>query len=275
MPQELVRNEMIRLLGWSGFRSRSRERIVPLTSHGAVSQRIRINEAVPVSGVGVGEAVISAEEQRAAAQAEMEMSVRLRDQVVRGSQGTGQRQFVWASVGGAPAPATVIGSNRFTLFNAPADGYIVGVTVNINSNATRVAVRTSGGASLFIGAGGTNNAGQAPTLEPDYIDDTQPQLWQGYENVRVAVLAGEEIYLVADFIVVVGPGVYLGHTQMVFEYAVGNVSQSTRFAADFSEVRVAMRQQAASTARADSDRLRLEIERERTRRAQIEAGPRS
>jgi len=272
---DLVPNAQLKARGLMVFRSSSRDRLIPLTSLRSVAQRIRLNEAAPAAGVGVGEAVLSEAEIKARQEAQQEVTVRLRNKVQQGAQSMGVRQEVQTNIPTVGGPGIVIGENRFLVFTAPSDGWVVSVAHNFGGNQNRLALRTTSGRTFFIGRGGSNNVGNTPNLDPDFTElATVAPNW-GTENVRIPVLAGEDITAVFDSVAATPDTQHIGFVKLIFEYAVGGVSQSDAFGADFGEVRIAMRQQAEQASRLANDQLRLEIERERTRRAQIEAAARA
>lgn len=271
MPLDLIPNAMLKARGWTVFRSSSRDRLIPLTSLSSVAQRIRLNDVVAPEGVGVGEAVLSEADVKARLEAEQAVTIRLRNKVQQGSQSMGVRQEVQTNIPTLGGPGIVIGENRFLVMTAPSDGWVVSVAHNFGGNQNRLALRTTSGRTFFIGRGGSNNVGNTPALDPDFTElATVAPNW-GTENVRIPVLAGEDITAVFDSVAATPDTQHIGFVKLIFEYAVGGVSQSDAFGADFGEVRIAMRQQAEQASRLASDQLRLEIERERTRRAQIEA----
>lgn len=272
---DLIPNAMLKARGWTVFRSSSRDRLIPLTSLGSVAQRIRLNDALPAAGVAVGEAVLSDADVQARLEAEQAVTIRLRNQVQQGSQSMGVRQEVQTNIPTLGGPGIVIGENQFNVFTAPSDGWVVSVAHNFTGNQNRLALRTTTGQTFFIGRGGSNNVGNTPSIAPDFSElATVAPNW-GTENVRIPLLAGEEVTAIFDSVAATPDTQHIGFVKLIFEYAVGGVSQAARFGADFGEVRIAMRQQAQQSAKLASDQLRLEIERERTRRAQLEAQARA
>lgn len=270
---DLAENEGLRQHGWRVFRSASRDRIIPLTGAGAALQRIRIAEALPVSGVFEG-VTIPIPEREARQVAEVERMKRMPDgeDVPLGIMQYFTQVLLNTIVG---AVNNVPTDEEIVVGVAPFDGWLREFTADPSggdASGNRVAVRTSSGGTLFRGfhQGGLA-AGVTQLLSPDFIalDGRgsglfKPELRGG----KVPVYAGDQIKVVLRntnglgalaMRVVVNIGI-----EAVFLGSLGRRASQASFSAINAQVMAANRESARQAGQ-------LAIEQEKTRRIELAA----
>jgi hypothetical protein len=267
---ELAQDENLRQQGWRVFRSSTRNRMIPLTGSGAKLQRIKIQEAFPVAGVFEGAA--ASDELR-------EVVANTKAAAMARSKGgedvaTGVMQYfsmilhnrVAGAVNGVPL------DELFIVGTAPFDGWLREISADGtggDQGGFRLAVRTSGGGTLFKGFDQTDLAAFTEFCEPDFL----PLDARGTGNYVIDLRAGKVPCYAGDQIIVVlrntngkavnasRARVQIGIEAVIF----GSLSQRISGAT----LGLSMSQAAAANRQAAADALRLQIEQEKTRRQML------
>lgn len=272
MPQELIRDELIRLHGWDCFRSSSRDHMVPFTSGGRVLQKIKINASLPSGDVQVG-VVLSDEERAARAAAQVEAARSLRQTQ---AEPLGIMQYFSFNVTNTNAGA-VFGEptdSETVIGIASYDGWLKEIDLDANSSgATRpaVAIRTSSGMTWFKGFSDQNFPVSSEFLAPDFVQMNRTSFADArvhLTNGKVPVYAGDEIIIVLRDFNNTPAGVLDCIGLIGLEHVI--LARPGSQAAE-SQYRV-LNTAAINAARdASNNAGRLALEREKTRRAEIEA----
>lgn len=271
MPQELIRDEEIRLQCWNVFRSSSRDHMVPMTSGGRVLQKIRINSALPSTDVVTG-VVLSAEEQELRRKARAAAIRQAEQEAMDRPLGVSQYLGFHATTVNAALPVGEPNDHQSLIALAPFDGYITEMVIVPDTGLAtyNLAIRTSGGQTMFRSLDSLITSPPGLSLLPDFIDmGTFSPSGEKIQvrNLKMPVFAGEEIYFVGREFGSVGPGVGLATGMLGFEGFIlarpGSAAAQSQFLALTAEARAGARDAANMAGR-------VAIEREKTRRAEIE-----
>jgi hypothetical protein len=265
-------NEALRLKGWSVFRSASRDHLIPLTGSGAALQRIKVAAALPAAGTFEGVALDLSERQARAEQRSLNSAAAERQAVGRPLGVTQYMVFSTDSQGGNPSAIATL--DVFTVIGiAPFDGFVTELFLETLSAVTPlgIAIRSSGGATLFRSQGTANSFPTDAEIAPDFISpggfNVSPAKVT-LRNLKMPVFAGEEIIVVARLAPLAAPNLGAVYGVLGFESFIlarpGSVAEVSAFGALTVEARRAATEAAANA-------TRVALSREQTARADIAA----
>jgi hypothetical protein len=265
---DLVQNAALREQGWRVFRSASRNHLIPLHGPGGSLQRIKIAQALAVSGVFEGVAISDEERKAQEEQRRLGAALAEREAVGRPLGVTQYLAFDMAVIDGTVDPANpFLTGSRAAI--APFDGFITEFVVT-DTGATpflAIGIRSSGGATMFR----STDPGLAPPplfrIPPDLIrvglltDAAGPV---ALRNLKMPVFAGEEIKVIFISPGATPLGTFSGSGILGFEAFILARPGSAAAVSMFGALTVESRR-AATEAAAQSSRLA--IEQEQTRRS--------
>lgn len=272
MALEREQNAELRERGWRVFRSSTRDHLIPLTGQGAQLQRVRIGEAFPVRGLGVGAEATTGERREAVREARRASESQARDRVAAELPGETVGLAISASNPTAnPGPAGTLVDDELLVGFAPFSGFISEVDLILSGASLApvlVAIRTGSGGTVFRGGETFSPVTQNVPPEPDFlvlVDVVQARTLRG---LRTDVLAGEQI-----FVVIRTQGLAGGNSVELYGTIVMRSTEGIDVAARVqlgtsSAVRAADR---AALRESIAQSGRLAIEREKTKRAGLEA----
>jgi len=271
MPMDAEQNSALRFKGWNVFRSSSRDHMVPSVSGGRVLQRLRIQEAFPVSGVSSGVAVeLDQRTEQAAVVSERRSRISGGEDVAQGITQYLAIAFRNSIVGGVGADFT---EETVLVGTVPFTGYITELIARASGSdfgAFVVAIRSSSGQTMFKGLESNNNPLARTFLEPDFVPfgfNISGNDSYNIRDLRMPVFVGDVISMVvrmtnSALINSLNLNLILG----VEAYVLG--SESSRAAVSAFGVSASQMAKANRDAQASADRLA--IEREKTARMKME-----
>ena len=264
---DLVQDESLRQQGWRVFRSSWRDRNVPLTSPSKVLQRIKIATAFPVEGVTEGAAApVDLREAVSGARAAALLRTAGGEDVALGVMqyfSTILHNRVAGAVNGVPL------DEEFIIGVAPFDGWLKEISADDtggDQGGFRIAVRTSGGGTLFKGFDQTDLLLFTEFLEPDFL----PFDARGTGNYVIDLRNGKVPVYAGDQIVVVlrntnGKAVNASRARVEIGIEAVTFGSLARRASN-ANLSLSMSQANAANRAVAADQLRLQIEQEKTRR---------
>lgn len=200
MPMVSEKNVALRLKGWRVFRSSTRDHLIPMTGAGAILQRVKIFDALPVGGVAVGQEAIDltiraqiSDDRQKVAEKVFELA---RDRP------TGETVVLSSSVGNPtanPGPAGNIVDDVLLIGSSPFSGFITEATWRdyvAGGSVTYLAIRTGSGGSLFLGGQTFAAFGENINSTPDFTLTIGGDPTISARRMRVPVLAGEQIFAI-------------------------------------------------------------------------------
>lgn len=221
MRMNLDQDEALRLKGWRVFRSASRDHMIPQTGAGAMLQRVKVAEALPSRDTTIGITLTIEERDAIANQRRLDLALAERESVSKSIGVTKYFPVVAATVTGNPS-ALDVADESIIIGTAPFDGFVTELvfTDGVSANVVGLAIKSSGGESMFRAMGNHAFAGVSDEMDPDFLSRIIFSNLSGgiaMRNLHMPVFSGEQLILTARLLPLSGAGLIVATFVLGFE----------------------------------------------------------